>query len=173
MTAGCCTCMAAAAGTPSTCGFESAGPRPVTAAPQLLISADMALNCRVARYKHGQLVTSKRALALDYLKSYFCIDLLSGGWCSRRGSPAALSRVGRLVKGWLPAWIPHAVANECHAACLPARPPMWLTRRAALPPAARPGLARTQRVQHGGRVAGSLEPPGCAQLGRVRHLQPL
>lgn len=40
----------------------------------------MALNFRVARYKHGQLVTCKRTLALDYLKGYFTIDLLSGGF---------------------------------------------------------------------------------------------
>ena len=46
---------------------------------QLLIALDMALNFRVARYKHGQLVTCKRTLALDYLRGYFTIDLLSGG----------------------------------------------------------------------------------------------
>ena len=40
----------------------------------------MALNFRVARYKHGQLVTCKRTLALDYLRGYFTIDLLSGGF---------------------------------------------------------------------------------------------
>jgi len=55
--------------TPDTCAAH---------APQLLIVLDMALNFRVARYKHGQLVTCKRTLALDYLKGYFTVDLLSG-----------------------------------------------------------------------------------------------
>ena len=45
----------------------------------MLITCDMALNFRVARYKHGQLVTCKRTLALDYLRGYFTVDLLSGG----------------------------------------------------------------------------------------------
>lgn len=45
----------------------------------MLITCDMALNFRVARYKHGQLVTCKHTLALDYLRGYFTVDLLSGG----------------------------------------------------------------------------------------------
>ncbi|KAL4458838.1 hypothetical protein ABPG75_013703 [Micractinium tetrahymenae] len=43
----------------------------------LLIAMDIAINFRVARYKEGQLVTSKRQLAMDYLRLYFWVDLLS------------------------------------------------------------------------------------------------
>lgn len=42
-----------------------------------LIVADIAVNFRVARFKDGQLLTDKRQLAIDYLKSFFFIDLLS------------------------------------------------------------------------------------------------
>lgn len=45
---------------------------------QLLIVVDIAINFRVARYKEGQLVTSKRQLAKDYLRLYFWVDALSG-----------------------------------------------------------------------------------------------
>ncbi|KAL4435944.1 hypothetical protein ABPG77_000706 [Micractinium sp. CCAP 211/92] len=43
----------------------------------VLIAIDVVLNFRVARYKEGQLVTSKRQLAKDYLRLYFWIDTLS------------------------------------------------------------------------------------------------
>ena len=56
--------------------------RPATGPPpppsQFLIVCDMAISFRVAKYQDGELVTGKRELALDYIKSYFFIDLLSG-----------------------------------------------------------------------------------------------
>ena len=45
----------------------------------MLIAIDICVNFRVARFKEGQLVTDGRQLALDYLKGYFLVDLLSGG----------------------------------------------------------------------------------------------
>ncbi|PSC76146.1 potassium NKT2 [Micractinium conductrix] len=42
-----------------------------------LIAVDIAVSFRVARYKDGQLVTDKRQLAIDYLKGYFVVDVLS------------------------------------------------------------------------------------------------
>jgi hypothetical protein len=57
---------------------------------QFLIVADIAVNFRVARFKDGQLLTDKRQLAIDYLKSFFFIDLLSGECCV----------VDKLSTGW-------------------------------------------------------------------------
>jgi hypothetical protein len=54
------------------------GSRPPAPALQGLIVTDIAVNFRVARFKDGELVTDKRRLALDYLRSYFLVDLLSG-----------------------------------------------------------------------------------------------
>jgi hypothetical protein len=44
-----------------------------------LIFCDICISFRVAHYTDGQLVTDKKAIALGYLKSYFIIDVLSGG----------------------------------------------------------------------------------------------
>lgn len=46
---------------------------------QSLIAVDIVISFRVAHYKDSQLVTDKKAIAVDYLKTYFFIDLLSGG----------------------------------------------------------------------------------------------
>jgi hypothetical protein len=47
----------------------------------MLVAIDICLNFHVARFKDGQLVTDRRQLALDYLKGYFFVDLLSSAGC--------------------------------------------------------------------------------------------
>ena len=43
-----------------------------------LIMVDMCISFRVAKFKHGRLLVDKQEIALDYLKTYFLIDLISG-----------------------------------------------------------------------------------------------
>lgn len=67
---------------------------PLPSPLQALIAVDIAVSFRVARYKDGQLVTDKRQLAIDYLKGYFVVDVLSGGClaCIIRFNSAAAAR---------------------------------------------------------------------------------